>query len=129
MADERFKDAPSRAKKQPLLIAILDELFGSQTLDHWTQQFSQHGVWWQKVNQTKDVVKDPQALAAGCFVDVPLGAEDRAAGRTEMKQVAAPVDFFGSQNSPRRPVPAEGEHTTEVSDEFNLGLPSYKSKL
>lgn len=129
MTDERFRDAPSRAKNQPHLLRIMDEVFASKPLEHWASAFGKHDVWWQKVNQTKDVVKDAQAIAAGCFVDVPLGPGDVAAGRTEMKQVAAPVDFFGSSTAPRRPVPGEGEHTAEVSEEFGLGLPAYKSKL
>lgn len=129
MKDERFKDGPSRTKNQAELVRLFDATFARQPLEYWAAAFDRQDVWWQKVQQTKDVVQDPQALAAGCFVQVPLGPGDVAAGRTELTQVAAPVDFLGSTNSPRRPVPAQGEHTEEVSNEYGLGLEAYKSKL
>lgn len=129
MQDEKFKDQPSRTRNQAELLNLMDHTFSSRPLDYWAAAFNREGVWWQKVQTTPEVVNDPQAIAAGCYVNVPLGAGDIAAGRKEVKQVAAPVDFFGSTNAPRRSVPAEGEHTTEVSDEYGLGLEPYKAKL
>lgn len=129
MTDERFKDQPSRTRNQASLLQLMDAVFDEKPLAHWAAAFDREGVWWQKVQQTSEVATDPQALAAGCFVDVPLGPGDVAAGRKDVKQVAAPVDFFGSNNVPRRPVPAEGEHTEEVSKEYGLGLGPYKAKL
>ena len=59
-----------------------------------------------------EVAADPQA--AECWVDVPLSARDEAAGRTLVRQVASPVDFFGTDSTPLASTPALGEHTEEV---------------
>ena len=43
---------------------------------------------------------------------------DIDAGRESVVQVAAPVDFVGSDIPPRRPVPNLGEHTEEISEDL-----------
>ena len=50
-------------------------------------------------------MQDPQAAAAGAFVDMPMrdGSTQRA--------VASPVEFLGAPTAPTRPVPQLGEHT------------------
>ena len=59
------------------------------------------------------VVADPQAIAAGSFVDVPGGAWSEA-----HRAVASPVEFDGQALQPG-PVPALGEHTEEILRELD----------
>jgi crotonobetainyl-CoA:carnitine CoA-transferase CaiB-like acyl-CoA transferase len=42
------------------------------------------------------------------------------AGRTDLKSVASPVDFLGTDSSPTKPVPSLGEHTISVLQEAGV---------
>jgi crotonobetainyl-CoA:carnitine CoA-transferase CaiB-like acyl-CoA transferase len=106
--DERFADATSRAKNGPELVAVLDELFGAEPMDHWVARFDEHDVWWAPINTVADVVNDPQAIAAGGFVDMPV-----VDGEEPYKAVASPLDFSGYTFTARA-VPGLGEHSDEV---------------
>ena len=60
-----------------------------------------------------EVLVDPQALAAGAYVDVPAGLEAPA-----HRSVASPIDFSAAPAS-AKPVPAHGQHTAEVLAELD----------
>jgi len=66
------------------------------------------------VQHTHDLVEDPQAIAAGGFVDVPLA--DGTTGR----MVASPVDFSGRSHFAELPVPELGQDTELVLMELGL---------
>ena len=76
-------------------------------------------MWWAPVNTTAEVLDDPQAIAAGAFVDVPGGAGLRA-----HRAVATPVSFPGPDGRdaarPRAACPRLGEHTAEILAELGL---------
>ncbi|MEY2432252.1 MAG: hypothetical protein QOC92_1977, partial [Acidimicrobiaceae bacterium] len=114
--DERFHTARDRRHNCEELIALLDALFATKTRDEWTALFDEHDVWWAPVNTADDVIADPQAIAAGAFVDVPA-----AAGSDAHRAVASPVRFGVDDDArPRGGVPALGEHTDEVRRELGI---------
>jgi crotonobetainyl-CoA:carnitine CoA-transferase CaiB-like acyl-CoA transferase len=113
--DPRFATAPGRVKECEALIAELDEIFASRPRDEWAAAFDANDVWWAPINSIADVVVDPQAIAAGAFVDMPV-----VDGEPPYRAVASPVDFDGIRH-PGRHVPGVGEHTDEILRE--LGLP------
>jgi crotonobetainyl-CoA:carnitine CoA-transferase CaiB-like acyl-CoA transferase len=110
--DERWATARDRRRNAASLISALDALFATKDRDAWTAAFDRHDVWWAPVNTPRDVTNDPQAIAAGTFVDVPAGAWVDA-----HRAVASPVTFNGQALSPRA-VPGLGEHTDEVLREL-----------
>lgn len=112
--DERFDSARARRHNGGALIALLDDCFATRTRDEWTAIFDEHDVWWAPVNTPEEVVTDPQAVAAGAFVDVPGGPWSDA-----HRAPASPVEFDGQPLHPR-PVPALGEHTAEVLAELGI---------
>jgi crotonobetainyl-CoA:carnitine CoA-transferase CaiB-like acyl-CoA transferase len=112
--DPRFATAPGRVKECEALIAELDEIFASRPRDEWAAAFDANDVWWAPINSIADVVVDPQAIAAGAFVDMPV-----VDGEPPYRAVASPVDFDGVRH-PGRHVPAVGEHTDEVLRELGL---------
>ena len=153
--DSRFKTARARRENQRQLVAELDRVFASKTREEWAVQFDAEGVWWAPVLTAAEatcqktslwpavardaaaadqVAADPQAIAAGSFVESPLSSKAEAAGRTkaalmhcvsvdgviveplslliQVTMVASPVDFLNApKTGPRRATPELGEQT------------------
>jgi crotonobetainyl-CoA:carnitine CoA-transferase CaiB-like acyl-CoA transferase len=110
--DERWATARDRRYNATSLIAELDALLATRSRDEWTATFDAHDVWWAPVNRPPEVVRDPQAIATGAFVDVPQGD-----GAPAHRGVASPITFDG-QPTVARPVPALGQHTAEILAEL-----------
>ena len=106
--DPRFATAGGRRKHCRELIADLDAIFASRSRDEWGGILDAHDVWWAPVQETEEVLADPQAWAGGGFVDVP-----EADGSTAT-MIASPVDFGDDALAPRSMPPALGEHTDEI---------------
>lgn len=106
--DPRFASLALRRDNCAALVAILDAIFVTQTLDEWAAILDREGVWWAPVQTTDELVEDRQAEACGAFVDVPLGE----GGTTRM--VSSPVDFSDTRWSVGAPVPELGQHTEEI---------------
>jgi crotonobetainyl-CoA:carnitine CoA-transferase CaiB-like acyl-CoA transferase len=113
--DERFDSARGRRKNAEALIEILDAEFATATREEWFERFDRENVWWAPVQTPEEVVADPQALAAGAFVDVPEGA-----GAPAHRAVATPVAFSREGAIRTGAVPGLGEHTEEILKELGL---------
>src|SRR5947207_1244398 len=93
---------------QRLLIALLDDIFATKTMNEWAAIFdSEPDMFWAPVNEIDDVLVDEQMHAAGAFVEVP-----EADGPTQ--RVASPSDFYGTPWTPRGAAPKLGQRTREV---------------
>ncbi|BBY78067.1 alpha-methylacyl-CoA racemase [Mycolicibacterium parafortuitum] len=113
LADDRFATGRARAANAQTLIAELDEIFATRTLDEWAEVFAAHpDVFWAPINSMEDVLADEQFHAAGGIVYVP----DDEAGSVPM--VATPADFHGTPVEMRSSAPELGEHTDEVLTEI-----------
>jgi crotonobetainyl-CoA:carnitine CoA-transferase CaiB-like acyl-CoA transferase len=111
-SDPRFLTAVDRAIHARDLIAILDEIFLTKSLDEWADIFAtEPDMFWSPINTPDDVLADPTVHAAGAFVDVPDGQ-----GGTTM--IATPADFHGTPWAPRHLAPSLGEHTREILREL-----------
>jgi crotonobetainyl-CoA:carnitine CoA-transferase CaiB-like acyl-CoA transferase len=114
--DDRFASASAIARNAETLIALLDDVFATRTLDEWAERFDGHDVWWAPCQTMAEVAADPQAHALGTFLETP----DRTAPDTAtVRTVAGPIRFDGAVYGPRTPVPALGEHTAEVLAELD----------
>jgi crotonobetainyl-CoA:carnitine CoA-transferase CaiB-like acyl-CoA transferase len=107
--DERFSSGRGRRHNAAELVASLDEIFSGYDRDELVERFDREDVWWAPANTPAEVFDDPQAIAAGAFVDVPEGAFGPA-----HRAVATPITFHGEPPRPTAPVPGLGEHTDEV---------------
>jgi crotonobetainyl-CoA:carnitine CoA-transferase CaiB-like acyl-CoA transferase len=105
--DPRFATARARRRHCRELIGLLDEIFATRDREEWGAILDAHDVWWAPVQDTAEVLTDPQAWAAGGFVEVPDGSSTAT-------MVASPVDFGGAPCAPRSMPPDLGEHTDEV---------------
>jgi crotonobetainyl-CoA:carnitine CoA-transferase CaiB-like acyl-CoA transferase len=111
-ADPRYGRASDRATHCEALVAVLDEEFARLPLSVWAERFDAHDVWWAPINTVAQVIEDPQAIAAGAFVDMPL-----VDGEPPYRAVATPVDF-GEDALHIGAVPGLGQHTAEVLREL-----------
>ncbi|MBV8965126.1 MAG: CoA transferase [Mycobacteriaceae bacterium] len=112
LTDLRFVDARGRAAHAAELIAELDEIFATKTLDEWADVFAaEPEFFWSPINTIAEVVADDQFHAAGGIVYVP-DAE------SSVPMVATPADFHGTPWAPRSTAPDLGQHTDEVLAEL-----------
>ena len=109
LTDERFATARGRRHDAAALVELLDGIFTQWTRDELTELFDRHDVWWAPVNTPAEVLADPQAIAAGAFVDVPAGE-----GAPAHRAVATPITFHGRTTAPVGAVPGLGQHTEEI---------------
>ncbi len=107
-ADTRFATAKDRLTHSVELVAALDEAFAQRSYDDIVGAFDVHDVWWAPLNSIVEVINDPQARAAGAFVE--MAAHD---GEQVYTAVNSPVDF-GDPVTHRGRVPKLGEHTAAV---------------
>jgi crotonobetainyl-CoA:carnitine CoA-transferase CaiB-like acyl-CoA transferase len=106
--DPRFAGMAARRQHCAELVELLDAVFTTRPLAEWARVFDREGVWWAPVQTTEELVADPQAAAAGVFVDVPLDGDASA------RMIATPVDFSDTRWAPRAIAPELGQHTEEI---------------
>jgi crotonobetainyl-CoA:carnitine CoA-transferase CaiB-like acyl-CoA transferase len=110
--DPRFATPTARFQNARELIAELDAIFATRSLDEWAERFAaEPEFFWSPVQTIDELLADPQFHAAGGVVDVP---DDD--GPTPM--LATPADFAVHTAGPRRRAPELGEHTEEVLAEI-----------
>jgi formyl-CoA transferase len=96
------------------LTAILDEIFGSQTMAHWNEVFSGVHVTFGPVREPKEVINDPQ-LRANDIV-VPL----EGAGDKLTSTISSPIQVQGVTKVSAKRAPGIGEHNDEVLKELGF---------
>ena len=108
--DERFATPRDRRRNATALVAAIESLVACKTRDEWAGVFRDNDVWWAPVNSVDEVLRDPQAIAAGAFVTVP--GQVAAATSGDCNGVATPIDFGGTPvvlESPSPPVGADAD--------------------
>jgi len=105
------------------LRAVLDEAFAGLTLAEAGERLTRADLIWAPMASLAEVTVDPQAAAAGCFVETP----DLWGG--SFKAPAAPVRFPGAALAPARPAPRLGAHTRQVLREAGQGPDAIEALL
>jgi crotonobetainyl-CoA:carnitine CoA-transferase CaiB-like acyl-CoA transferase len=106
--DPRFASSRSRRENGPALIEELDEGFGAVPYAELAARLDAADITWAPYQTPREVIDDPQAHAAGCFVQTPDGH-----GGT-FTAPAGPARFPGADDGPKGPAPGLGQHTAEV---------------
>ncbi|OYW30411.1 MAG: CoA transferase [Caulobacter sp. 12-67-6] len=112
--DPRFASAKARRENTALLVDLLDAAFGEMDYETVANALDAGDLTWApyQTPRERELVGDPQAEAAGCFVDTPDGA-----GGT-FKAPASPARFPGALDGPRGPAPKLGADTAAVFKEL-----------
>ncbi|HWE98568.1 MAG TPA: CoA transferase [Caulobacteraceae bacterium] len=106
--DPRYATPADRMANAASLLAELDEAFGAMSRAEMARRLTEHDLIWAPLQSLAELAQDPQAHAAGCFVEV----EDRDGQR--FLAPTPPARFHGAEHGPRRPAPALGADTREV---------------
>ncbi|MES2987920.1 MAG: CoA transferase [Pseudomonadota bacterium] len=111
LEDERFQGVRARRTNGVALVTLLDAAFTSLSWDAMAELLDTAGIIWGPVQTVGQVSKDPQAFAAGCFVEVSDADGVRLLP-------AGPIDF-GAMPSPKyRPAPKLDEHGDDLRSEY-----------
>ncbi|MFN4177488.1 CaiB/BaiF CoA transferase family protein [Phenylobacterium sp.] len=108
VADERFASGKARRENARALTVEFDKAFAALPFDEIARRLDAADLVWAPVQTPADVAADPQAAAAGAFVEV----EDGQGGT--FRSVASPARFPGADAERRPASPKLGEHTREV---------------
>ena len=114
LTDPRFSDPKKLMENMPQLTAILDEVFGSQPMDHWNEVFSGLRVTFGAVRGPQEVINDPQ-LRANDIV-VPL----EGAGDKITSTISSPFQVHGVTKVSAKRAPELGEHNEEILQELGF---------
>jgi crotonobetainyl-CoA:carnitine CoA-transferase CaiB-like acyl-CoA transferase len=114
LREERFGTARAISKNRREFLPILDAAFAAHPLAHWVEVFDEHDVWWAPVQTPAEVLDDPQARAAGAWVEIE-GV--RIEGRP-VESVDSPVRFGGVTRTVVPGPPRAGQDTREVLAEL-----------
>lgn len=110
--DPRYADPVSRHRHAAELVAELDAVFATRSLEEWAAIFAtEPDLFWAPVQSPEDLLADPQFAAAGGIVEVPDGI-------TSTPMIATPADFSDTAWAPRAPAPELGAHSREILAEL-----------
>ena len=118
MEDARFVSPRERRRNSEALVLAIEALTARHTRQEWAAIFKQHDVWWAPINSVDDLMTDPQVLACGAFVNVPVA--DGQATPESFNGVATPVDFSVTPVSPAGPPPGVGADTDALLRELGV---------
>jgi crotonobetainyl-CoA:carnitine CoA-transferase CaiB-like acyl-CoA transferase len=113
--DPRFADSRARMQNTDELTALLQRLFGEQTLAEWEARLAGFDGVWAPALSPADLRDHPQVRANGFLVDV-----DHPSGPLPL--TASPAQFDEHPLAGVGPAPQHGQHTDEVLLELGLTM-------
>ncbi|MFC2038975.1 CaiB/BaiF CoA transferase family protein [Chloroflexota bacterium] len=102
--DPRFESMKKRDENREELIRIVDEVMATKTMAEWDPRFREAKLIYARVQNSTEVINDPQALANNFYVDLPHP-------QGTFKVVATPVKFNQNPAEVTAPAPELGQHT------------------
>jgi crotonobetainyl-CoA:carnitine CoA-transferase CaiB-like acyl-CoA transferase len=113
--DARFSSNRARDQNRAALVSLLQDIFLTKTYEEWEALLVKSGIPVGTVNTLAEVVKHPQVVARGSFVDI----EHPKVGKVPVVNV--PARLSRTPGAVRSPSPSLGQHTEQALREL-LGL-------
>jgi len=110
MVDERFSTNESRMKNREALTDALDNIFSTNSTDHWIELLS-GTIPCAPVDDIPRTFKNPFIRKSESVITIPY---DKSPKRTNVEFIAPPFRFDGKMFSDFRIGPKLGEHTAEI---------------
>lgn len=117
--DDRFDTNPKRVANRGELIAILDELFATRTVEEWLAVCGKATVPAAPINTIDQAMANPQVKARNMVVEQELSDGER------IQMLASPLNIPSQPVSVRYPPPTLGENTDAILREM-LGYDSQR---
>ena len=119
LQDARFATPRERRRNAQALVAAMDVLTARHTRAQWAAIFRGHDVWWAPINSVDDLLQDPQVLASGAFIHVPV--PEGQARPESFNGIATPVDFGLTPAGPAGAPPAIGADADALLGALGVG--------
>ena len=119
LQDARFATPRERRRNAQALVAAMDVLTARHTREQWAAIFRGHDVWWAPINSVDDLLQDPQVLASGAFIHVPV--PEGQVTPESINGVATPVDFGLTPAGPAGAPPAIGADADALLGALGVG--------
>lgn len=100
--------------QRDLIFARTRERLKTRTSQDWLDLFRQNDVWSGPVYGYADLLKDPQVLHNGTFIEYDHPTEGH------IKAPGFPIRFSATPSTLRRGAPLAGEHSREILQEFGF---------
>ena len=107
-----FATSRDRRHNAPALVEILDAAFAAFSYEEMAARLDEYDITWAPYQTPGELSRDPQADAAGCFVQTPDG------NGGSFRAPASPARFGGYDDTPKSGPPSLGQHTDEVLAEL-----------
>lgn len=124
--DERFSSSKSRRRNSAELVELLDAGAAQFSTAELAARMDKEEIAWAPVQTLAQVASDPQAEAAGAFVDVPSDTHPEG----KFRSPGGPLRFPGVDDGPKGPSPKIGEHTESVLSDLgysDVGIDALKA--
>lgn len=106
--DMRFLTNSDRVRNRSVLIAMLEEIFKSESVEHWLEAFENKGFPCGPVRSIEEAFNCPQALERNMVEEI----DHPKCG--PIKVVGVPVKYSRTPCGVRTPPPLLGEHTKHI---------------
>jgi crotonobetainyl-CoA:carnitine CoA-transferase CaiB-like acyl-CoA transferase len=105
--DPRFITNPQRVTNRQALIAILEEIFATKSVEEWLRLCEKATVPAARINSIEQVFQDEQVIARNLQASIKLGDE-------EITMLNSPILIGAERPEIRYAPPQLGEHTEQV---------------
>ena len=112
--DPRFATNATRCEHHAELKGLIDAALAGKPVAHWLAHLRTLGIPCGSLNTVDDVMRDPQIIARGMLVDLPIGAT------RQLKVAGNPIQFAGAPAARHTPAPRLDQHRAALMGELGL---------
>ena len=112
LEDPRFATPMERYANTPILLALLDDIFGADVWEAWRERLTAGGLTFGIVGKVEDHIADEQLEANAMLPEFVDGYG--------LRTVDSPFHLDGETKRAPRMAPSIGQHTRQILEEFGV---------